>query len=82
MNAGCWVALPALLAALGASPARPETLKVLFSGMVTEVNLVELTAFFQVGEPFDGYFLVDDTTPDAQPSPTFGAYDGATSFRF
>lgn len=77
-----WIALPALLAALAPAATRSEPLNVAFSGTVTSINLPALGAFFDVGDPFVGFFRVELTTPDSDPLLTFGSYEGASDFRF
>jgi hypothetical protein len=76
------LALALLLSALVPASARSETLNVAFSGTVTSINLPALEAFFEVGDPLVGFLRVELTTPDSDPLPTFGSYEGASDFRF
>jgi hypothetical protein len=77
-----WIVLSASLLASGAVPARADKLTVSFTGMVTNVTLVDLTPFFQVGDPWTGSFRVDLASLDSKPSPTLGDYPGVSGFRF
>jgi hypothetical protein len=70
------------LAVLAASHAGSEPIRVSFRATVTSINLPALEAFFEVGEAFDGVLQLELDTPDSDPSPTFGSYEGASDFRF
>ena len=75
------LALMLVLAAASPAPASAETLFVTFTGSVTDVP-AELAAAFGPGDPIEGSFQIESTTPDTEPSPTEGEYAALSALSF